>query len=122
MSTMGWFQKPLGQCPNENGDVESSHGHLKRRLRQHLLLRGNRDFANEAAYLAFVLGVICARNRGRADKCQELATMKECSHRRGSSDYNEVICRVSSGSTIRVKRVSVLRSRVSHVNDRRSGL
>ena len=30
------------QCPNENGDVESSNGHLKRRLRQHLLLRGSR--------------------------------------------------------------------------------
>ena len=30
--------------PNENGDVESSNGHLKRRLRQHLLLRGSRDF------------------------------------------------------------------------------
>ena len=31
-------------CPNENGDVESHNGHLKRRLEQHLLLRGTRDF------------------------------------------------------------------------------
>ena len=36
-------------CPNENGDVESSNGHLKRRLVQHLLLRGSRDFASERA-------------------------------------------------------------------------
>jgi transposase len=36
------------ECPNENGDVESAHGHLKRR-RQHLLLRGSREFATEAA-------------------------------------------------------------------------
>ena len=30
------------QCPNQNGDVESHNGHLKRRLWQHLLLRGSR--------------------------------------------------------------------------------
>lgn len=43
-------------CPNENGDVESSNGHLKRRLRQHLLLRGSRDFESEAAYEFFWKG------------------------------------------------------------------
>ena len=31
-------------CPQENGSCESSHGHLKRRIRQHLLLRGGADF------------------------------------------------------------------------------
>ena len=31
-------------CPDQNGDVESLNGHLKRRLEQHLLLRGYRDF------------------------------------------------------------------------------
>ena len=103
----GLVPKTIGiQCPNENGDVESSHRHLKQRLRQHLLLRGSRDFANEGAYLAFVWGVMRARNRGRADKlAEELATMKELPPTR-LSDYNEVICRVSSGSTIRVKKVS----------------
>ena len=35
------------RCPDENGDVESHNGHLKRRLEQHLLLRGHRDFASE---------------------------------------------------------------------------
>jgi len=52
-------------CPNENGDVESSNGHLKRRLRQHLLLRGSRDFESEAAYQLFVLEVVRAGNRAR---------------------------------------------------------
>jgi transposase len=32
------------QKPNQNGDVESRNGHLKRRLKQRLLLRGSRDF------------------------------------------------------------------------------
>jgi transposase len=33
--------------PQENGSCESAHGHLKRRIGQHLLLRGSRDFSNE---------------------------------------------------------------------------
>ena len=92
-------------CPNENGDVESSNGHLKRRLRQHLLLRGSREFASEAAYEAFLVGVLHGANRLRADKlAQELAVMKPLPPTR-LSEYDEVYCRVGSGSAIRVKKV-----------------
>ena len=38
--------------PNENADVESSHGALKRALKQELLLRGSRDFEDIEAYEA----------------------------------------------------------------------
>ena len=44
-------------CPQENGDIESANGHLKRRLKTHLALRGSRDFASEADYAAFVAEV-----------------------------------------------------------------
>ena len=44
-------------CPNENGDVEAHNGHLMRRLEQHLLLRGYRDFASEAACDEFLAEV-----------------------------------------------------------------
>ncbi len=38
--------------PQENGDCEIANGRLKRRVRQHLLLRGSRDFgAQEVAQL-----------------------------------------------------------------------
>ena len=30
---------------HENGSVESAHGHLKRRIRQALILRGSNDFS-----------------------------------------------------------------------------
>jgi len=46
-----------------------------------LLLRGSREFATEAAYEAFLVGVLQAANRSRADKlAQELAVMKRCPH------------------------------------------
>ena len=37
------------QSPQEDGDVESSHGGFKRALVQHLLLRGSRDFGSLAS-------------------------------------------------------------------------
>jgi transposase len=62
-------------CPNENGDVESSNGHLKRRLRQHLLLRGSWDF--ESVYGYFLERALERGNQGRREKlAQELAVMK----------------------------------------------
>jgi len=102
----GLTPKTIGiGCPNENGDVESSNGHLKRRLRQHLLLRGSREFATEAAYEEFLVGVLQAANRLRADKlAQELAVMKPLPPTR-LSEYDELYCRVGSGSAIRVKKV-----------------
>ncbi len=59
------------KCPNQNGDVESAQGHLKRRLKQHLLLRRSRDFASAAEYAAFVAGVCTGINALRAAKIAE---------------------------------------------------
>jgi transposase len=93
-------------CPNENGDVESHNGHLKRRLEQHLLLRGHRDFASERAYDEFVAGVLTQANGPRRTKvAEELAVMRELPPTR-LCEYDEVECRVCSHSTIRVKRVA----------------
>jgi hypothetical protein len=42
------------QSPQEDGDVKSNHGGLKRALHQHLLLRGGRAFESLESYSAFV--------------------------------------------------------------------
>jgi len=63
--------------PNENGDVESINGGLKRAVEQHLLLRGSRDFKSLAAYETFLFGIMEKRNAGRQQKlAEELAVMK----------------------------------------------
>ena len=63
--------------PNENGDVESSNGGLKRAVKQHLLLRGSRDFESLAIYEAFLFGIMDKRNAARQAKlAEELAVMK----------------------------------------------
>jgi len=64
-------------CPNENGDIESSNGGFKRAVKQHLLLRGSRDFDSLESYEAFLWGVMEKRNAGRQVKlAEELAVMK----------------------------------------------
>jgi hypothetical protein len=93
------------ECPNENGDVESGNGHLKRRLSQHLLLRASRDFEGEAAYDDF-LGQVLNKGNARRTKAvdQELAVMRPLPPTR-LVEYEEVYCPVSKYSTIRVKKV-----------------
>ena len=63
--------------PHENGDVESANGALKRRLKQHLLLRGHRDFEDADAVRCFIEGVFTKANRGRQKRlAEELAVMR----------------------------------------------
>jgi hypothetical protein len=82
-------------CPNENGDVEAHNGHLKRRLEQHLLLRGYRDFASEAAYDQFLAEALAKANGPRSTKvAEELALMRELPPTR-LCEYDEVECRIT---------------------------
>jgi transposase InsO family protein len=51
---------------HENGSVEAAHGHLKRTIREALELRGSNDFADPAAYQAFLHETIARKNAKRA--------------------------------------------------------
>jgi hypothetical protein len=91
-------------CPHEQGDVESQNRHLKRRLKQHLILRGSRDFASVADYDRFVVGVLRAANAKRQKRlAEELACMRPLPAGR-LAEYKEYEPGVSSQSLIRVKR------------------
>ena len=91
-------------CPHEQGDVESQNRHLKRRLKQHLLLRGSRDFASLADYDRFVVGVLRTANGKRQNRlAEELACMRPLPAGR-LAEYRVYEPVVSSQSLIRVKR------------------
>jgi hypothetical protein len=91
----------VGKC-NQNGDVESSHNVLKRRLEQYLILRGSRDFESEEAYESWVQGILSKTNAPRTTKLEEeLKVMRELTVSR-LSEHKEVVVRVSRESTIRV--------------------
>lgn len=89
---------------NQNGDVEALNGALKRRLKQHLLLRGSCDFESAEAYEAWVQEVLEKANAlRRARLVEELAAMKELKVTR-LPEYVEETATVTSWSTIRVRR------------------
>lgn len=90
-------------CPEENGDVESAHGHLKRRLEAHLVLRGGRDFGAEADFAGFVAQVCRGANALRQPKvAEEVAVLRPLPETR-YPEAEELAVRVSSYSTIRIK-------------------
>ncbi|MGH9651444.1 MAG: IS21 family transposase, partial [Terriglobales bacterium] len=62
---------------HQNGDVESLNGAFKRRVKQHLLLRGSRDFESVAAYETWLQEIFEKANRLRAGRlAEELTVMR----------------------------------------------
>ncbi|NBC18545.1 MAG: IS21 family transposase [Bacteroidetes bacterium] len=104
------FIRQLGMKPRtigigkkeQNGDVESLNGALKRWLNQRLLLRGSRDFESVEAYEAWLWELLQQRNRRRDERLKEdLAAMTPLKTGR-LVEYRELQVSVSQMSTIRV--------------------
>jgi transposase InsO family protein len=90
--------------PEENGDIEASNGGLKQALRQHLLLRGSRDFSSLTEYEQFLAQVMSRRNERRQERLnEELAVMKPLTVE-PLGPYQEYRVKVSRGSLIRVQK------------------
>jgi hypothetical protein len=90
--------------PQENGDVESTHGGLKRAVEQYLLLRGSRDFDTMDGYEVFLFDIMERRNRPRRERlAEELAAMKPLTATPLATN-SQVRVRVTRGSLIRVQK------------------
>lgn len=92
---------------NQNGDVESSNDAVKNRIRQHLILRGSRDFESTAAYESFVQGIVAAANQLREEKVAEEKAVMAPIRVLPLPEYSRLPkIRVTAHSTIRVKENS----------------
>ena len=92
--------------PQENGDVESSNGHIKTAIDQALRLRGNRDFASDVEYREFVLEVVTARNTKREAKLlEEVTQFTSLPHQRVAT-FTCLDLHVKSDCVVRIKRNS----------------
>ena len=90
---------------HENGSIESPHGHLKSAIKDALLLRGNSDFADLAAYRAFIDGIVSRKNARITRQIEtERAALQSLPPGR-SCDFEETIVTVTSSSTFNVKKV-----------------
>lgn len=89
-------------CPEQNGDIESSNGGLKRALRQHLLLRGSRDFATLEAYEQFIEKVMEQRNQGRQVRLDEEMAVMQPLKAQALPAYREVRVKVNRAGLVRI--------------------
>jgi hypothetical protein len=90
---------------HENGAIESPHGHLKKRIHQALLLRDSSDFASQSAYADFLAGIVQDININKKAKVEEERLHLHALPLHRTADYTEQVVRVSTSSTIQVKRV-----------------
>ena len=91
-------------CPNEQGDVESAHRHLIRRLKTHLAIRGSSDFPDQAAYQEFIDQVCAGANRLRAAKvAAEIARLRPLPAQR-YPETEQIGVSVTNGATVRLKQ------------------
>ncbi len=91
-------------CPNEQGDVETAHRHLVRRLDTHLAIRGSRDFPDAPAYQAFVDQVCTGANGLRVTKLAEAVTRLRPLPANRYPETEQIAVSVCSASTVRVKQ------------------
>jgi len=90
---------------HENGAIESSHGHLKRTIADALLLRGTADFDDLAAYRGFIDEIVSRRNARNAKRIDHERTTLQALPDRRTSDYEEVIVRVTSSGGFTLRKV-----------------
>jgi len=105
MAHLGMKPRTIGiGASQQNGDVEAANGALKRRLVQHLLLRGSRDFESVEAYQGWLDAIVEQANAPRAARvAEELAVMRRLSASR-LPRYRELRVRVTSNGTIQVQK------------------
>jgi hypothetical protein len=92
----------IGQS-NQNGDVEASNNALKRRLKQHLLVRGSRDFPAVEAYETWIQNICRVVNGRRKRVDEELAAMAPM-RVEAFVEFDELTTKVTEESVLVVKR------------------
>lgn len=88
---------------HENGAVESSHGHLKNRIKQAIYLRGSSDFESIADYQEVIEKAVAGLNRQCQDKFEQERSKLQPLPKRRVADYEVLSAKVSCHSTIDVR-------------------
>jgi DNA-binding XRE family transcriptional regulator len=91
---------------HENGSVESSHGHLKNRIAQELILRGSNDFTSIASYEAWVQEVVSNCNRRNSKNFAEEKSALQPLPAYKTADYEVISAKVSKLSMMVIKNMT----------------
>lgn len=91
---------------HENGSVESSHGHLKNRIAQELILRGNNEFDSVTSYESWIQEIVLNSNRRNSKNfaAEKAALQSLPSHK--TADYDVASVKVSNLSMMVIKNMT----------------
>ena len=90
---------------HENGSIESPHGHLKKAVKDALLLRGSNGFDDLAAYRRFIDEIVGRRNARNGPRIDSERALLQTLPVRRSTDYEDVKITVTSSSGFILRRV-----------------
>lgn len=90
---------------HENGSIESAHGHLKRAVKDALLMRGSNDFGDLAGYRRFIDEITSRNNARHARRIEaERAALQPLPGRR-TCDHEETVVTVTSAGGFTLRKV-----------------
>jgi hypothetical protein len=90
---------------HENGAIESPHGHLKKAVKDALLMRGTNDFADLPAYRRFIGEIVSRVNARLTKRIEAERPALQALPGQRSADYEEIIVTVTSSGGFTLKKV-----------------
>ena len=90
---------------HENGAIESAHGHLRKAVRDALLMRGVSDFDDLASYRRFIDEIVSRKNAHHAKRIEaERPALQDLPGQR-TCDHEETLVTVTSSGGFTLKKV-----------------
>jgi hypothetical protein len=90
---------------HENGSIESAHGHVKRAVKDALLLRGAYNFDSLASYRRFIDEIVSRNNARHAKRIDAERLMLQPLPGQRTIDYEETIVTVTSSGGFSLRKV-----------------
>ena len=90
---------------HENGAIESPHGHLKKAVKDALLMRGANDFEDLTSYRRFIDEIVSRKNAANGKRIEaERPTLQSLPGQR-TCDYEETIVTITSSGGFTLRKV-----------------
>jgi transposase InsO family protein len=90
---------------HENGSIESPHGHLKKAIKDALLMRGVNDFNTLADYRRFIDEIVSRKNARQAKRIAAERPALQLLPGRRTCDHEETVVTVTSSGGFTLRKV-----------------
>ena len=90
---------------HENGTIESAHGHLKKAVKDALLIRGVKDFDDLASYRRFIDEIVSRKNARDAKRIEAERRVLQSLPGQRTADYEETIVTITSSGGFTLRKI-----------------